>query len=97
MLIVLGCAEETSEKPCVNRDLSSLGNASSDSLGLCLTQTRWTSLQVRVEAPQTGKVGCMCRAISEVKLPIFLSTTKVEAAWGLNITPAVKSGLPHLV
>lgn len=50
-----------------------------------------------MEAPQTGKVGCMCRAISEVKLPIFLSTTEVEAAWGLNVTPAVKSGLPHLV
>lgn len=39
---------------------------------LPLTQTRWTSLQVRVEAFQAGwgKV-CVCRAISEVKLPLF--------------------------
>lgn len=55
----MGCAEETSEKPCALLNLSSLGNASYlSTLGLWLTQTRWTSLQVRVEASQTGTVGC---------------------------------------
>lgn len=48
-----------------------------------------------MEASKTGKVGCMCRAISEVRTA-YLSATEVKAAWGLKLTPAVKSGLLDL-